>query len=148
MLIEITRSWFSEKSSISDVHINGVHAYYCCEDVARALGVKIHGKTAIPEGSYSVKMTMSNRFKIMMPLVYNRPDLSVVDAKGAKWEGIRIHVGNTDVDTDGCLLFGKVKGVDSVSQSKDAIAEFYKLMTDAEAKGEKITLTITNQQAL
>lgn len=63
---------------------------------------KILGKTAIPVGKYEIKLTYSERFKRKLPILLNVTG----------FEGIRIHAGNTQKDTSGCILVGqnKIKG--------------------------------------
>jgi hypothetical protein len=71
--------------------------YFCdtLEDQERQ--IKVAGETAIPCGTYKVILTMSNRFKKIMPLLLNVPNFM----------GIRIHNGNTKDHTEGCILVGK-----------------------------------------
>jgi len=57
---------------------------------------KVYANTAIPTGIYGVIITMSARFKKLLPLLLN------VDG----FSGIRIHAGNTSADTEGCILVG------------------------------------------
>ena len=70
---------------------------------------KVYGKTAIPAGKYKIVLSYSSKFKRILPLLLNVPHFS----------GIRIHSGNTDKDTEGCVLVGTndVKG--QVTQSRD-----------------------------
>lgn len=143
MEIVIESKWLTHVSTISEMSIDGKKECFVLEDVVRPAGVKVHGKTAIPAGEYDVKMTMSNRFKKIMPLVYNNPkDLSVVDSKGVSWAGVRIHAGNTDEDTDGCLILGKNRLVNMVIDSRPVVASVYHQIETALAKGEKVKLKI------
>ncbi len=89
--------------------------YFCdtLEDQERE--TKVFGETAIPCGTYKVIMTMSNRFKKLMPLLVNVPNFS----------GIRIHNGNTKDHTEGCVLVGKKVKDGFVGESK---VTFKKLM--------------------
>jgi hypothetical protein len=68
-------------------------------DLQDAGEAKVYGQTAIPYGTYKVQLTMSNRFKKVLPLLLNVPE----------FEGIRIHAGNTAEDSHGCLLVGENK---------------------------------------
>lgn len=83
-----------DRNIIGDLFIDSVFFCHTLEDEKRKDGLKVYGETAIPAGIYNVKLTMSNRFKRLMPLL--------LDVEGFK--GIRIHGGNTSKDTHGCPL--------------------------------------------
>jgi len=83
-----------DRNIIGDHHINGKFFSYTLEDEKRADEVKIKHKTAIPVGVYKVVLSVSNRFKRLMPLILDVP----------MFEGVRIHGGNTSKDTSGCPL--------------------------------------------
>ena len=104
------------------------------DDLSHVKDIKVFGKTAIPYGRYEVVMTFSNRFKKMMPLLLN--------VKG--FEGVRIHSGNTDEDTEGCILIGYKKDVlnNQILQSRPAIGEVYMILSEA-VKREKVYIEIT-----
>lgn len=99
---------------------------YTLEDVVRA--AKIAGETAIPAGTYKVIIDMSNRFKRLLPLVVDVPGFA----------GIRIHPGNTDKDTEGCIMVGTSRSKDFIGNSRVAFDALFKKMQAAKT----ITLTI------
>lgn len=117
--VEVKRMFMGSEYTIGKLYIDG--AYFCdtLEDTVRT-GEKVYGKTAIPAGTYKVKMTWSPRFKRYLPELLNVPNFS----------GVRIHSGNTATDTEGCLLLGlnKVKG--RILNSKDAVEFFIDRMPD------------------
>lgn len=106
MIIEVNRRPSKLETTIGAMLIDGQHFSHTLEDEVRPDGEKIAGKTAIPAGEYLVTVTMSNRFKRMMPLLYNTSRATV--KKGSvEFAGVRIHGGNTHFDTDGCILVAK-----------------------------------------
>jgi len=116
----------TDKSTIGELFVNGKFECYTLEDVERE--VKIKGKTAIPKGTYKVGISMSNRFKKLLPILENVPN----------FEGVRIHTGNKPEDTEGCILVGLSKGTDAVWNSRLAFERLFPKMQ----KAEKITITI------
>ena len=72
---------------------------------------KIKAQTAIPQGLYKIAWTDSKRFK--------RKTLQLMNVPG--FDGIRIHSGNTDVDTEGCILLGLGMNGSLLTKSKDAV---------------------------
>ena len=115
--------------TISNLSIDGKFFCHVLEDVVRKDGEKVWGKTAIPAGTYKVILHVSNRFKILMPLLLNVPN----------FEGIRIHAGNTAADTHGCLLVGVNSAKGKVTESKKTFA---KLMEILQASDTEITIEI------
>jgi hypothetical protein len=109
---------------------------YTLEDTVRT-GPKIPGNTAIPEGVYKVVISLSNRFKRLMPEVLAVPGFT----------GIRIHSGNTDADTEGCPLLGAQRGSNSVALSRLAFAKFFEKLTAARDRQEPCQLTVTSARS-
>jgi hypothetical protein len=130
MKLTLIRDIYTSKSTIGRLFIDGVEFCYTLEDIARPKGVKVYGETAIPCGKYSVTLSYSNRFKQLMPLVYNKPDLTVRDDNGISFSGIRIHSGNTDKDTHGCILLGRTKSENFIGHSKTTYKELLNILGD------------------
>ena len=89
---------------------------YTLEDKVR--DVKIKHQTAIPAGTYEIIINKSERFKQMMPLLLNVPG----------FDGIRIHKGNSAIDTSGCILVGDIVSNDRLLSSTTAYQRLYDLL--------------------
>lgn len=98
--LSLNRIYKSPTYTIGKLFIDDLFFCDTLEDAVREIGSngkgKIKGETAIPAGRYKVILTMSQRFKRVMPLL--------VDVQ--HFDGIRIHSGNTEFDTEGCILVG------------------------------------------
>jgi len=132
---KLTRTYFGDKRTIGNFQLfeNGKEIWGCfvCEDVLRGNGDpktvnawKVKGESAIPYGVYKVRKTLSPKYRRYMWELQNVPG----------YQGIRIHSGNTEKDTEGCLLFGRFisTNYNGVMESAKAIKEFEDLM---ESKG-------------
>jgi len=143
MELTLKRETFTEESTIGSLSIDGKFECFILEDKDRGLtdamplseivAHKVYGVTAIPYGRYEVDWTLSNRFKIFMPIIKN--------VKG--YEGIRIHKGNTAVDSLGCLICGTRKKNNMVTESTMATKKLYDKIEAAKKSGQKIFITIT-----
>lgn len=133
MEITLERNIFTENRTIGSLSVKGSHECFTVEDTVRAKGVKVDGKTAIPAGRYEVLITFSNRFKRLMPLLVGVPN----------FDGVRIHTGNTEKDTEGCIIVGQLIAQDNsgVINSKVAYGMFYPKIQRA-CKIEKVFITI------
>ena len=103
---------------------------YTLEDVVRERpGVpvdrwKVQDQTAIPRGLYSVLVDYSPHFKRPMPHITGVPGFSE----------IRIHFGNTDLQTCGCVLVGRTwSGGDFIGESRLAFADVFAKISAAKS---------------
>ena len=92
--------------------------------------MKIPRKSAIPEGSYRVVVTKSQRFGKYLPLLVGVPG----------FEGVRIHAGNTSRDTEGCILVGQNLQIGKVLWSRITLEKLMELIENE----KEIYLTIKN----
>jgi len=111
--------------------INGKFTCYTLEDKIRT--VKIKHETCIPAGVYKVVLSLSQRFKVILPLLLNVPG----------FEGIRIHSGNTIAHTSGCVLVGTSVQENKLLHSKSALYKLLETLTKASKVGT-ITITVIN----
>ena len=87
MLIKLIRNQPQGKALFGQLYVDGE---YFCDTLENT-------DYAIPTGFYRLRVTMSPRFRIYLPL------LDGVIGRS----GIRIHAGNTMQDTEGCILVGE-----------------------------------------
>lgn len=127
MKLKLQRTFKAETYTVGKLFIDGVYFCDTLEDKVR--DVKIKGITAIPTGKYKVQITMSNRFKKLMPLLINVPN----------FEGVRIHSGNTSEDTEGCILVGKNSEPGKVTNSRNT---FEKLMVELNEDKNDLSIEI------
>lgn len=136
MKMQIVRDSFSETTTLGRLFIDGKFECHTLEDKDRKLengGDKVYGKTAIPRGVYKVVIDYSNRFKRRLPRLLNVQ----------QFEGIRIHPGNTHVDTHGCPLVGRLRiNGNSVGYSRVAFDDLFKKLEAAQDRGEEITIEV------
>lgn len=130
MELVLRRKFKGTQYTIGDLSINGVLFCNVIEDVVRPNGVKVYGETAIPYGTYQVVMRYSPKYQKVLPLLLDVPNFT----------GIRIHSGNTQLDSLGCLIVGENKVKGRVINSRKTMEKLLKQF-DLH-KGEKHTITI------
>ena len=126
------------------MYLNGEYFSYTLEDVSRGDNIKIPKETCIPEGTYNVDITFSQRFQRDMPMIYNQPNGYQLKSKGISFNGIRLHGGNTNEHTEGCPLVAKNRINNDLIQGtmeKELTAELKKL-------GSKGFITIINDTVI
>ena len=140
MQLALTRKTLGPVATIGDLAIDGQHECVTLEDCVREVAGrpvstwKIPGKTAIPVGRYRVVIDFSNRFQRLMPHVLDVPGFT----------GIRIHKGNTDRDTEGCILLGLIVASPSmIQQSTLAFNIFFTKLQAALDSGSEVWITIS-----
>ena len=135
--------------TIGKMYINGTYICDTLEDADRGLSQhmtldeikskKVYGKTAIPIGTYDISMDIvSPKFKERAwAKPYNGKLPRLINVPG--YEGVLIHVGNSDQDSLGCILVGENKVKGKVINSTIA---FNKVMQILKSAKERIKITI------
>lgn len=138
MKIEIVRrrDWSTDKATIGEWLIDGVHQCFNLEDTIR--DHKVAGVTAIPAGTYELVWTWSPRFQRDTLRLLNVPHYS----------GILVHAGNKPEDTEGCQLPGMKRGDGVVLESKRAVAvleaQICPVLERYKVTGQKLFVTLRN----
>lgn len=134
----LTRSFRKPTYTIGRIYANGQFICNSMEDVDRhifqgqplsdLLKIKIKGETAIPTGTYRLRVTESPKFK--------RELIEVVDVPG--FTGIRIHALNTAEQSEGCIGPGLNTEKGRVTESR----KYEKILTDMVKKETEAYITI------
>ena len=154
MKLLVDRKWKKDTYTIGKLYIDNEFFCNTLEDKDRGLNnkmsleevkkIKKPGITAIPTGTYNIRMN------VVSPK-YSKSSWYLNNCNGSRmprldnvigYQGVLIHPGNTDADSEGCILVGKndVKG--KVTKSKDYFLQLYKLLYTAYRRGEMIEITI------
>ena len=142
--------------TIGHLYVDGVYFCDTLEDKDRGLSSsmplttikakKVKGETCIPYGTYKVTLdVVSSKYSNFTKYPYVKfcsgkmPRLLNVPG----YDGILIHAGNTDKNTEGCILVGQNKVVGKVVNSQATWRKLYDTLLGKKKEG--ITLTITKQ---
>jgi hypothetical protein len=150
MNLKLQRRFLGSGYTIGSLYIDG--EYFCdtLEDTDRGLRQsmsiaeirqkKIAGQTAIPTGTYRVTMdTVSPKYSVRQAYRFCSGKLPrLIDVPG--YEGILIHIGNFDSDTEGCILVGENKVKGQVINSTETFRRLYEILKTADS----INIEITN----
>lgn len=131
MKLLLQRLEFQPTRTFGALSIDGTFQCWTLEDVVREPGVKVFGQTAIPFGEYRVALTRSERFQRVLPLLLAVPN----------FYGVRIHAGNTEADTEGCILVGTDRLATGIGRSRVALDGLLAKMR-ARPLTEPVTLSI------
>ena len=155
MELRLARIALRSEYTIGKLYVDGEYVCDTIEDTVRDLDkdgkfangeVKRPGKTAIPYGRYEITMKVKSpkysnfskyswakKYDGYLPRLLNVPH----------FDGVLIHVGNSALDSEACVLVGENKVVGKVINS---VNTFRRLMDDylvpAKKKNEKIVITI------
>ena len=137
MEIKLVREQYKPDSTIGRLLVDGTFECFTLEDGVRTN--KVFGETAIPPGNYRVTVTMSPRFKRLLPRLHDVPN----------FDGVLIHPGNTAADTHGCILVGQAwqPGQETISASRAAFAALFAKIQEALANAGDVSIEIVQQNA-
>jgi hypothetical protein len=127
---------------------------YTLEDSLRK--VKIPKITAIPQGVYQIALrTVGRIHQNYLRRFGQDAHKGTLELQNVpNFQFILIHIGNTESDTDGCILVGSkyvknnATGQYSLQDSTSAYTKLYKLVLDALLSNQKVMIEITNENHL
>jgi hypothetical protein len=143
MLIQVYRVRFYPTRTISQLYVDGDLFCFVLEDVVREEAGKpvekwkVKDETAIPQGTYDIVLENSPRFGPDTITLKNVPGFSQ----------IRVHSGNTELHTEGCLILGYKLTPDNtikVGTTKPAVADLKARIKKALQEGSKVYMEIRN----
>lgn len=141
MKLELFR-YKHEPSSQGVIAIDGKFECYTLEDQRRP--VKIKKETCIPVGEYEIKLRTEGTHHAEYSKKFPEFHIGMLHLQDVpNFQYILIHIGNTIVDTEGCILTGTTPGENKISESTKAYISLYKKVATALKKGERVTIKIT-----
>lgn len=145
MKITLQRFVSNAHETIGTLFINGVLAAVTCEDEKR--NVKLAGETRIWEGTYQIKFRTEGTHHLKYGKMFPEFHKGMLELQNVpQFKFILIHIGNTDADTEGCILVGEkfyiTPGKLKIENSTLAYQAVYKPIAAALAAGEEVWITI------
>lgn len=156
MQVRLTRYAHEDETTSSLVAINedgtgakgSIHFCFGLEDQKQFNG-KVMGETRIPEGEYELELReemtpLTEKYRTRFHWFTYHIQIKNVP----NFRFIYIHIGNTDDDTDGCVLLGDVAYNDpkdfesTIGKSTQAFERFYKKVAHKLRNGERVTIKI------
>lgn len=144
MKLTVNRHPHGITCTIGDLLIDGDFFAHTLEDLPRE--TKIPGETRIPAGTYQVLLTVSPAVaagKLWSPLPSTELPL-LIHVPG--FDGVRIHAGNTDKNTQGCILVGHWSGGEFIRESRKVLELLCDRMVVAKAMRQAVTIEITDPE--
>jgi len=150
MKLTLNRIYKGTEYTIGRIYIDG--EYFCdtIEDTDRGLNqdmsvedikeIKVYAETAIPTGTYKITLNVvSPKFskkKFYKDFCGGKVP-RLLNVKG--FDGILIHIGNTEKSSAGCIIVGKNKIKGQVVESTETFKKLYKILEEAT---DEITIEI------
>ena len=150
MKLTLQRIYGGKESTIGVLFIDNVFACFTIEDEFRT--VKVKGETRIPSGTYKIILRKEGgkheNYLKKFPQTH----------KGMLWlqdipnfQYVLIHIGNTDIDSEGCILIGdsisqNITERGAIAQSANAYARIYPIIANTVIKGEMVTIEIFDEK--
>jgi hypothetical protein len=136
MTITLQREKSDDRRTFGRLSVDGMFECHTLEDPVRTK--KIPGVTAIPAGRYEIVVTESPRFKRRLPLLLSVPG----------FDGVRIHPGTKETDTEGCILTGLGRTSTIITGSRIAFSNLFVKITSALERKERVWIIINSSEGI
>lgn len=146
MKLSLHRFSNGNESTLGLLFIDGKFEVFIIEDEYRA--VKIKAETRIPAGLYKILLRKEGgfheKYKVKFPTIH-KGMLWLQDVPGFQY--ILIHIGNTDLDSAGCLIVGdsamqNITTRGSLAGSTPAYERIYPVIANEIESGKVVTIEI------
>lgn len=148
MKLKLIRYSSGLESTLGLLFVDDEFSCYTLEDQANAR--KIMHETRIPAGSYKITLRTEGGFHANYLKKFKNIHKGMLWIRNVPgFEYILIHVGNTDLDSSGCILVGdsatqNITGRGSIASSVNAYIRFYPIVAAALISGEDVTIEIVD----
>lgn len=140
--IVVERKYYKEKYTIGNMFLEGEWFCNTLEDKDRGLSqtlslsqnkkLKVYAQTAIPKGTYEVKIHFWAKYRINVPILLKVP----------AFEGILIHNGVNQNHTAGCILVGLNTIPGQLTSGKKYMTELTSRIQAALNEGKKVMIEV------
>lgn len=140
MKFVLKRKYFEESSIIGkfEVYNNADDLIFSCFSLEnKEIGAVKNADLSIPYGIYNLEWFASPRFNKTLHEITGDTSTNCICVWNEEVPALRrilIHWGNTDKDTEGCILLGKSfeKGSNRIGQSRVVFKELYELLKNVD----------------
>lgn len=129
-IVSVHRFDYAKNHTKSIIFIDGQFICFGMEPENKVNNQIPGQRDLIPEGTYKLILSMSPKFKRLLPEVINVPFNT----------GIRIHAGNHPSETSGCLLVGSYFADNMLLESNKALNKIIDKLIEFNLKNEGVLI--------
>lgn len=131
--------------TIGAIFLDGQFECWTLEDPPQQ--IKIPGRTRIPAGEYQIKVRTEGGMHADYSQRFPEEHEGMLHLQNVNnYKYIYIHIGNTERDTEGCILVGKLPYLDRVAGSTNTYFELYDKII-REAQEGRVKIKVQDEQA-
>jgi len=115
---------------------------------------KVYGETRIPSGTYKIMLRTDGNHHDRYSRLYPTMHVGMLELQDVpNFTGILIHIGNTDKDTEGCLLVGdtaheNITELGRVGKSVISYKRVYPIIAKPLVNNEEVTIRIVDYDSI